>query len=649
MRIRCIPILYLQIGLMAIISLFVISDLNGENLTITLETQEYQIIDTDKGDQMIKMDGFSNLLIPGKPMLLAKTYMIALPPGAEVISVNITGSAPFELAESYRILPAPPFLPEDNKEDMVKKCLEEWQKNYNEVYASDEIYPEKVGEYLGTGGLRKYTFARVAFFPFSYKPQSGKLLFYSSARVSIDYSLPVLNEQAKSNLNRLLSDRVMDDLASQLLINYLDAKDWYTPKKVERNYEPTYDYVIITTYGLTGAVSSLVNWKEKIGYNVNVVTTSWIDGSYSGSDLEEKIRNFLIDKYIDWGIEYVLLVGDIDVIPMRHCFPDPSNHDPSSRYCPPTDHYYADLTGNWDSDGDGYYGEYGEDAVDFYPEVYVGRIPWNTAIIVSGICQKLVNFEGDTSGWKNRALLLAAVSNYHNQDYSGYSKTDNATIMEEMITDIISGWSYITMYEKGGLGPSTYSCDYPLTKNNVINSWSLGQYGIVNWAGHGGYWACWRMIWDWDDGDGVPETENPDEMDWQYFISTNEVSSLDDNHPSIIFTKSCNNGWPEENNIGKQLIKNGSSGIVPSTRVSWYTVGWANEGDGGSASIDYYFFHYMINSGEKVGQALFDSKIYYLNNFFWWGWKSQQNLLDFCLYGEPALIMEGVNSFEDRP
>lgn len=42
----------------------------------------------------------------------------------------------------------------------------------------------------------------------------------------------------------------------------------------------------------------------------------------------------------------------------------------------PTDYFYADLTGNWDSDGDGYYGEHADDAgVDFYPEVFVGRIP----------------------------------------------------------------------------------------------------------------------------------------------------------------------------------------------------------------------------------------------------------------------------------
>ena len=46
----------------------------------------------------------------------------------------------------------------------------------------------------------------------------------------------------------------------------------------------------------------------------------------------------------------------------------------------PTDLYYGGLDGTWDSDGDGIYGEADEDTdVDLMPEVFVGRIPVQTA------------------------------------------------------------------------------------------------------------------------------------------------------------------------------------------------------------------------------------------------------------------------------
>ena len=325
------------------------------------------------------MTEFGNLLVPGKPMLPAKVFMIALPPGAEVLSVVITGKGCIELPGAYNIRPASPPMPADNNYRLIEESMQEWQENYNSTYSSDAAHPEQVGHYVGTGQLRKYTFARVAFFPFVYHPKSGRLLFYPRCNVVINYSIAPRGGVEAEKMQQLLLDTAVDDRASRLFVNYEEARHWYNSygKKLERQ---TYDYVIITSEDLQASVFSLVSWKQYLGHSVTVVTTTWIGNNYSGSDLVEKIRNFLIDKYIEWGIEYVLLVGNVDLIPMRKCFPDPSNHDPNSDLCPPTDYYYADLTGDWDSDGDGFYGEYGQDNVDLVPEVIVGRIPWNFLI-----------------------------------------------------------------------------------------------------------------------------------------------------------------------------------------------------------------------------------------------------------------------------
>jgi len=126
------------------------------------------------------------------------------------------------------------------------------------------------------------------------------------------------------------------------------------------------------------------------------------------------------------------------------------------------------------------------------------------------------------------------------------------------------------------------------------------------------------------------------------FLYGSDAASLDDDHSSIIFSCACNNAYAETESIAKKLLKKGSAGIVGATKLSWYTVGWSHKDGGGNASIDYYFFDYLINEDETVGQALFDSKLYYLNNFFWWEWESPQNMYDFCLYGDPAMVFEGA-------
>ena len=87
-----------------------VSSIEAENLTITVKTGEYQIKSEDKG-QSIEMEEFGYLLVPGKPMLPAKSFLVALPPGARVQSVEVKGIDPAQLPGTYQIIPSPPILP----------------------------------------------------------------------------------------------------------------------------------------------------------------------------------------------------------------------------------------------------------------------------------------------------------------------------------------------------------------------------------------------------------------------------------------------------------------------------------------------------------------------------------------------------------
>lgn len=613
-------------------------DARADNLKVTLRANRYEILKDDQGYDEIIMEGFGNLLVSGKPKLPMKVFTIGLPPGAEVSSVDLFGGQSRELTGTYRIQPAPPMLPMDHIQGLTQKCLNKYRKNYEEIYKSNEAYPSRGGGYIGFGALRRYPLVRVAFYPFSYSPKSGRLTYRSSLAVSVNYSLPPKGSQQEKEARRLASDTLAEEFASRLFANYPQTKEWYHLPSSQKGFKSTYDYVIITTEALESSVDTLVAWKGGIGYGVKVATTSWISTNYAQGDLAERIRNFLIDKYpqSQWGIRYVLFVGDVTEVPMRQCFPYPSEHDSAGSYSPWTDYYYADLTGDWDSDGDGYYGEVGQDNFDLIPEITPGRIPWGDPATVQAICEKLVNFESDGGNWKDDALLLAAITWYGNEDWSGNPKTDGACLMEEMIEDILPpSSSYIRLYEDAGLDPSSYSHEDSLCTSNVVSYFNSGHYGICNWSGHGNWYGSYRRIWSWDDGDGVPESSGDSaEFHSTAFISTDHVPLLDDNYPSIIFGSSCSNGVPEEDNIGKNLLKNGSVGIVVATRVAFGAWGWNDENDGGCNSLDYWFYHYLVNNSEKVGDALMSAKLHYLDYF---GNTDLQNVYEFTLYGEPGL------------
>ncbi len=638
-----------KIDFLFIFLFFSPSTLSGGQVVtnVSMEEYPYSIVEKD-GFSFIDMENTEKMIVPGAPLLPVKNVLIAVPPLTRVTSVEIFSTNQEVLEGTYNIRPAPPMMPSLYDKKVIQEIMEEYHNNYDKIYSSATFYPSDAGSFLHQGQKRELVFACVSLFPFQYNPVSKKLIYNRNFTIIVNYD--ELSGEDRIRAERWMKYRSINKDFIEQFLNAEDAKRWYMR---ENNLQSmaSFDsnYVIITTPTIesSGVLNSFINWKESIGNTVAVVNTQWISDNFSGEDLQEKIRNFLADSASSWGIEYVLFIGHQNDIPMRKCYPYPYNHSPSEdKYWPWTDYYYADLIGDWDADGDGYYGERGDDNVDFYAEVYVGRIPTSDISKISTILLKSIEFEnGKGKLWKHNTLLLGAFSNFQNEDNSGRNETDGATLMEEMKTDIFNtGWNNYTMYEKEGVDPSDYPCDESLTHTNVVNRWSNNDYGIVTWWAHGGKTTASRKIWSSDaDGDGVPDST---EMDFQKFFESSDCSQLDESHPSVVFLCSCHNGYTEDdNNLGKSLIENGAVGTVSSSRISWYTIGWQNESWGGNASIDYYFYHYLINQNQKMGEALFSSKEYYWShfNFFLWGWKINANLYDFNLFGDPALIFEGIS------
>ena len=109
----------------------------------------------------------------------------------------------------------------------------------------------------------------------------------------------------------------------------------------------------------------------------------------------------------------------------------PRHNDPNYLKASASDFYYADLTGNWDLDGDGYYGEWGNwgdpnadfglGGVDRCCDVLVGRIPcyksqeyqfpycesveYLDAILLKTIDYEVQTLVGQSIEWRRSALL----------------------------------------------------------------------------------------------------------------------------------------------------------------------------------------------------------------------------------------------------
>ena len=622
-----------------------------ESYDITIEGEHH----------VIKSGEMGNLYVPGKPLLPLKTFNIALPPGARVQTVEVVRNEAVEQPGVYRIQPAPTILVmTDWMTDANEKMQAEWQRNYDSTYLLDRAYPEFEGKIAGSGTLRKYSYVSVSVCPFSYQPLSGRLLYYSTAQITVNYDLPAKYSPEARRIEEIKRDRIADDLAARLFVNYDQVSETYESSSVpgETNQE-TYDYVILTDESLVDIVTSsdFYRWKVDTGNNVRVVlSTDPLIEEEPGRDLAERIRNFLREYYLTWGTEHLLIVGDYKTIPMRYCYPDSADHDfnvwdPYSFIGEvPTDYYYADLSLpddlSWDSDGDGYYGEYGEDTPDFLADIYVGRIPTSQPSRVTYTLDKLISFGQDTGSWKNRALQPGAILFFENQDYEDYPFCDGARLLDQIESDLMSGWSISHYSEQSGLRTSDYDWP-PISEAAFTSDWRQNQYAVVNWSGHGGPHAVGRTVWQWDDGDGVPESF---EFWSPYLISVD--SNLNDNYPSIVFAVSCLVGYPEPNpygNLGVDLLTRplfgAGAGVLSATRPAAISAEWPSY-PGGAESLSYEFNRYMIggpDGSEMLGNALYDAKFYSHQNYGWDHIYEYLNLYNYNLYGDPALFREGAS------
>ena len=536
-------------------------------VTIQLQSKEYNITKDADGFDVIDMDGFSIRYITGEPMVPIGVTNVLLPPDVNISSVKleVISEETKLLDGTYNIRPSPE--PRTSASNDAYDSSNQNPDVRSAVYLNDTLYPEENILLLPYSQMRKWLFVPIQFMPFKYNPVQKTLTLIENATVTVSYELqPATSAETLAILN----DVVMDDLAPDMFVNYDELRDSYRAQgSASAAPSATGRYVIITTNAIKSGSTKLnafIAHKESLGHTVSVVTETDFGGltGQAPNHKAEKIRQWLKNNYVSLGIKYVLLIGNPSPyestegdIPMKMCWPRPS----STHMEAPTDAFYADLTGNWNIDSDAEYGEWSDftasGGVDFTPEVYVGRIPvyGGDYTTLDSILQKTIDYEisGSTS-WRKSALLPMGFQHSY--------PTDGAYLGEQMKNNYLSpnGYTCYRMYQQGNgacaLDSSKVS-EAELRGGYVVrNRWKDYDYGIVAWWGHG-----------WETG---AEVGYGGCIDGNLFTSS-DCSVLDDAHPSFTYQCSCTNGHPETtNNLQYSILKKGGIATVSATRVSWY-------------------------------------------------------------------------------
>jgi len=305
----------------------------------------------------------------GKPMLPAKEIKIALPAGMAATGVRIVDIQSMLIVGEYTIFPAQPPRRTSIEDDYTP-----FVKPEKETYGSMNPYPSNLVEFVHQTDLAGQGMAVVRLYPVHYVPSEKKIVLNTRIRFVIEGTYGYeCGDYLTSERHRTEYERIVKDL----VVNPNDVRLNLSPHGSSISLALTggpYEHVIITRSADTTYWKPLSEWYTKRGLRSKIVTTTWIYANYTGSDNQERIRNFIIeaDKSVaqnGWETDYVLMCGESGDVPFK-------NRTYVSESIP-SDQYYGDYDDDW-----------------IY-EVYVGRSTARGSTEINRFINKVLKYEKD--------------------------------------------------------------------------------------------------------------------------------------------------------------------------------------------------------------------------------------------------------------
>ncbi|MEW5760658.1 MAG: C25 family cysteine peptidase, partial [Candidatus Thermoplasmatota archaeon] len=397
----------------------------------------------------------------------------------------------------------------------------------------------------------------------------------------------------------------------------------------------------------------------------------WIYSNFEGRDSQEKIHEFLRSLYTNSSLKWVLLVGDADedspILPIRYIQTNASVISSDLSNFTPTDHYYASLDTDWDKNKNGIYGE--ELEVDWKAEVYLGRLPADSAEEASRMINRILEYEKnpEIGVWQSSALLVGSLMDIPNnignestlwrRGYYEYWRDNGFEAITNVKKHIPPWMNKKEMYDYNQTYGGNYTSENDtLDKTKFIAEFNKG-YSIITSASHG-----------WSDGDGATNyigngSEHPDTPAYknfdEFYYWTDAMTANNGKKLSFWYVSGCDVGnftegpgttsglpsYGKRDTNFEQVLKapdGGGIGLIAPIGGSWRGEDDKDEAYGNWWMLEKFWQIFFNN--QKPGEALYEMKKEYENYLLSKGINRnlgaiRQNMATYNLLGDPEITI----------
>ena len=451
------------------------------NLTFSMN-QLHNHIDTIDGIAYLSLDyeQLDNIETPGHPALPCKYLSCSVPYNAVNISVVATPSNAVNIYPPKKITPAQ--MPKS-----LSDSIWSWTSPDSAIYATNAFYPNSQATISNESFVQGENHViTVAVIPITYNPVQDNLKLYKKVKVQLSYELGdsvpgytyiVRSSQALRTLGH--------ETVSSFVVNPTQVEGFAPPATApaycapllpgngsgsstsmgEVDIIPHYEYLIISTQELKPALRRIVALKRQKGMTAGIVTLDDIRNTPLPGLEIQSVTPFVIREYLRYaysqGTKYVLLAGEIPYRIQEINYSD-------THYNVPTDWYYCDLSNNWTNIHSA-----NSEAMDYGPELYVGRLMCNESEQVENNTDKLLRYSLNPGNGNYQYLKRSFyIEGY---DLYKYYDIDEGKVVSESFgnihvdTTILRERPYLR-YPKG---------------SDVINTINSNQFGFISLHNHG--------------------------------------------------------------------------------------------------------------------------------------------------------------------
>lgn len=259
-----------------------------------------------------------------------------------------------------------------------------------------------------------YRFVRFVVSPFAYDGSTQVLSLNQSVSISMTLQtfVPVGNPLPADSL---ISGAVMRGPLSDMCINGGEMQSLYGDYSLpdtDDGDEP-YRYLLITKQMYRPYIKRLAEWKTRKGVRAKFLTLEEINTTFGDSNdsIQTKIKA-AIKYYYDRGLQYVLLGGDENVVPVKREYLERKifeNHVPVDTlvHHVASDLYYASINESNKCNNAASHFIHQNDSVAFGSDLVITRTPFSSGSHALFICERIINYESapDTINWQENMLM----------------------------------------------------------------------------------------------------------------------------------------------------------------------------------------------------------------------------------------------------